>query len=123
MCCKEINNESTTFTSTHSGETFQIRHHMTCKTPYVIYLIECCCNRQYIGRTTQPLHKRINKHRANIHNKFLLYGLSRHCTVDHPDAKKPFKITPIDHINISAHDRFEKLKKRKVYWIYKMKTL
>lgn len=96
---------------------------MTCQTAYVIYLIECECQRQYVGRTIQPLHIRVNKHRANIRNKFLLHGLSRHCALKHSGSKTPFKITPIDHIKPSIHNRFEVLKKREVFWIYKLKTL
>ena len=35
-----------------------------CQTRNVIYLVKCnCCNKHYIGKTTQPLHARINQHR------------------------------------------------------------
>lgn len=44
-----------------------------------------------------------------MHNKFLLHGLSRHCTFDHPDLSEPFRITPI--------------KKREIFLIYKLKSL
>lgn len=32
--------------------------------------------KEYVGRTTQKLHLRVNRHRANIQNKFLLHGFS-----------------------------------------------
>lgn len=95
LCCNEISDRKKTFKSTRTKEEFSIKFHMTCQTAYVIYIIECPCGLQYVGRTIQKLHLRVNKHRANIQNKFMLHGLSRHCSIDHPSALKPFKITPI----------------------------
>lgn len=111
------------FTSVQTKEQFPIKHHMTCQTPYVIYLMEYPCGQQYVGRTIQRLHQRVNKHRANIRYKFLLHGFSRHVSQDHLSDPRPFKITPIDHIPSFIQNRYEQLKKMEVFWIYKLRSL
>lgn len=123
LCCREIAHKEKTFVSTQTGESFNVDFRLSCQSAYVIYLVQCICGKQYIGRTTQKLHMRINKHRANIKKKFQLHGLSRHCAALHADCNNPYKVYPIDHIKINIHDRFEQLKKREVFWMYRLKTL
>lgn len=72
-CCIDICHNTKTLKSTQMGEVFPIKHHLTCHSSYVIYLIHCRCGLQYVGHTTQQLHNRLNKHRANIKNKFNLH--------------------------------------------------
>lgn len=65
----------------------------------------------------------MNKHCANIGNKFLLHGVSKYCTFKHPDICHPITIVPIDHVGPTVQNRFEVLKKKEIFWIYKLKTL
>lgn len=123
LTCTEISDKQKTFTGSISGESFDIRYHLTCQSSYVIYLITCICGNKYVGRTIQKLHNRANKHRANVRNKFILHGLSRHCITTHPENPNPYKILPIDYIPPSVHNRFENLRKREIYWIYRLQTL
>ena len=52
-----INNKSPTEKHT--------RVKLSCHSQNLIYLLTCSsCNLQYVGETTQPLHKRINIHRT-----------------------------------------------------------
>lgn len=44
---------------------FNIKEHLNCGTNNVIYVINCTCGLQYVGRTTQPLRMRMNSHRFN----------------------------------------------------------
>ena len=54
-----------------------------CKTRYVVYLISCkSCGMQYVGQTKQPLHKRLNGHRATIRNNKLNTFLCQHFNSD-----------------------------------------
>ena len=49
------------------GEQFAIKIHASCKTNYIIYLVECKrCAFQYVGESRQPLHKRMNSHRFDV---------------------------------------------------------
>ena len=50
--------------------TYFIRHHLTCKSSYVIYLVTClACSAQYVGKTTEPMHKRHTGHRREIEDE------------------------------------------------------
>lgn len=122
-CCDTINHGATHFQSAYSKESFPIKFHLTCQSQFVIYLIECVCGQQYIGRTIQKLHLRLNKHRSNIKKGFIQHGVSRHIHNLHPGIENPIKITPIDHIPSEIPNRFERLKNKETFWIYKLQTL
>lgn len=76
-CCSNISEGRKTFRSNTTGEAFTIKTHLSCSSNYVIYLLECSCNLQYISRTTQALRSRINNHRWNIKNGFIKHSVSR----------------------------------------------
>ena len=64
--CKTLK-ESNQFTSTFTGLQHKMRHHLTCKSRYTVYLITCLrCTKQYTGSSTDPLHVRHCGHRAEI---------------------------------------------------------
>ena len=45
--------EADTFSSTVTGETFQINHELNCDSKCLIYLLKCkFCKKQYVGETT-----------------------------------------------------------------------
>lgn len=122
-CCDIIKHNVTSFKSTHSKEIFPIKYNLTCQSQYVIYLVECTCGHQYVGRTIQKLHLRLNKHRSNIKKGFLQHSVSRHIFNYHPGINTPITITPIDYIPSHVQNRFEKLKNKETFWIYKLQTL
>ena len=48
-----INRGKTSYTFANTGETTQIKHHITCDSTNLTYLIQCKrCKKQYIGETT-----------------------------------------------------------------------
>ena len=62
--------ESKQFSSSFTGLTYTIRHHLTCKSSYVIYLVTClACSAKYVGKTTEPMHKRHTGHRREIEDE------------------------------------------------------
>lgn len=99
---------------------------LMCHISYVnmlIYVIECICGKKNVGRTMQKLHNRANKHCSNRCKKCQLHSLSRHCASEHPGVSDLYKILPIDHLDPSVHDKFENLKNREVYFMYRLQTL
>ena len=67
--------ESQTFTSTHTKQSYKMRHRLTCRSSYVIYLVTCLsrsqdqmtiCGQQYVGKTTEAMHLRHSGHKTEI---------------------------------------------------------
>ena len=68
MLCPRLN-EGDKFSSSYTGLNYKIRHHLTCKSRYVVYLITCSkCGAQYTGKTTQHMHIRHGGHRSEVEN-------------------------------------------------------
>ena len=58
------------------GLAYKVRHHFTCKSRYVVYLVTCKqCNKQYVGKTTQFMHTRHAGHRSEIENSSTELGV------------------------------------------------
>ena len=58
------------FSSHTSGQLFKMKSRASCKSSNVIYFITCrSCSLQYVGKTSQPLHLRVNGHRFDITHK------------------------------------------------------
>lgn len=66
------------------------------------------------------LHNRQNRHSLNIWKTFFLH---EHRLLEHPGDLNPITIIPIDHVKESTSNRFEVLKRREAFWIYKLRTL
>ena len=86
MLCPRLK-EGKNFSSTYTGQTYRVRHHLTCKSRYVVYLITCKdCGKQYVGKTTQYMHTRHTGHRSEVENQsselgdhFHQCGVSKMC--------------------------------------------
>ena len=58
--------ETDTFSSTVTGETFQINHEINGDDKCFIYLLKCkVCNKQYVGETTDAFGLRCNNHKGH----------------------------------------------------------
>ena len=70
VTCQQHLVETTTFSSDNTGEVFTIRHHLTCTTNNLLYLLFCCkCKGwQYVGETGMRLKDRFYGHRHAIKN-------------------------------------------------------
>ena len=64
--------ETDTFTSTTTGESFKINDKLNYDDNCLIYLVTCkCCGKQYVGETTDEFRLRWNEiiYRKNARNK------------------------------------------------------
>ena len=69
-----------------------------CKSKFVIYLIECkTCSAQYVGSTSNALHKRMNSHRSSI-KQLRTYFASHFKSNGHSFNEATIKI--IDSLNL-----------------------
>ena len=98
---------------------FNISNKFNCKTDNCIYLAVCkfcrekgCSDNAYVGQTTQPLHRRMNGHRACfvlVEAKLEKSALSLHAFQKHPEAfsLSNFEVTILCQVGPLALDRQE----------------
>ena len=60
--------ETSTFNSSNTKESFQIRHRLRCQRSNIVYLLYCdtCQQSYYVGETKNTLKTRFYQHRSNI---------------------------------------------------------
>ena len=59
-------NETSTFTSTVTGETYIINHKFNCNDKCLVCLLPCdCCKKQYVGQTVNDFRFRWNNYKSN----------------------------------------------------------
>ena len=68
LCFAQVLNAQT-FMSQQTKRTFNIFHKLTCKSQYVIYLMECILYKiQYVGKSETRFNLRLNNHRKDVYN-------------------------------------------------------
>ena len=68
------------FHSKTTGKKHKIFCNVNCKTPNVVYLLDChVCGSQYVGESVQPFNKRRNGHRSDLTKKTALARESTLC--------------------------------------------
>ena len=113
------------FTATNTGQNYPIRDFISCHTEGVVYVLQCTCNLQYVGRTKRPLMVRIKEHIKNILKGFDKHSVTRHfAEVHHKDPR---------HLSFWAIDKFKKpwrgahlvrnISQKESQWIHTLHTL
>ena len=114
----------TNFQSTATGTIYDIDSFMTCSTKYVVYMIQCPCSKQYIGRTKRELHIRLSEHVGKIKSGFPKHNLSKHYDKFHGRQLKGTSFFAID--NIRPHWRgtnmVRAISRLETRWIFSMKS-
>ena len=112
--------QTDTFHSMVTSETFHIRHHMTCQTSNLVYLLFCnkCPNSQYVGETQNTLKQRFYLHRSNINQ-----NTGTHVTRHFNQADHSLANLRCITIEKQKSDSREQRLKREDFWKYKLKTI
>ena len=121
--CKEAQTIRTNkFHSTVTGKEYPIRNFISCHTKGVVYLLQCECNYQYVGRTIRTAAIRIGEHLTNIHKAFPGHSVSQHFAQCHRKNPKRLKIIVIE--KYTPHWRGSNLRRsisrRETFWIYEL---
>lgn len=66
------------YVSNSTGKEYPIHDFITCGSMGVIYVLECGCGLQYLGRTSRTLHIRVEKHLRNIKKGVVTHNVSKH---------------------------------------------
>ena len=123
VLCRDHFVECTSFTSDQTGEMFNVRDSMNCKSDGVVYLLFCvkCKYNQYVGETKQTLTARVAGHRSDINTRSV-----RKCphVVTHFNAPghslQDMRIFPIEQMrNSDSNSR----KMREKFWMSKLRTV
>ena len=97
-CCLQLQ-QTQVFHSKTTGKEYKIFCNVNCKTPNVVYLLDChVCGSQYVGESVQPFNKRMNGHRSDLTKKTLLPVSQHFVSPGHSlDDHVRSKIYIIDH--------------------------
>ena len=88
----------------------------------MVYLITCqSCDKQYVGETTQPLHKRVNGHRSDVKAKSSTFLYQHFNQPGHDFSNASIQIIDFVDSNISS-DIKNDLKLLEDDWIDKLGT-
>lgn len=126
VTCPRIN-VSISFFSSYTKMKYRMRHRLSCKSSYVIYLVTCTrpcdpaqgdrrkfCDKQYTGSTTTTMASRHSSHKTEIKDKSTPLG--RHfsqCGIEH------FSLQIIDCVKEGEQDALEILEG---FWMHKLAT-
>ena len=116
-----------TFRSNQTNKTFKIYHRVSCKSSFVIYLLQCyICDIQYVGKSETPFNIRLSNHRKDVKNPNAIPACKHFNRHDH-DFNNHGKIIIIEQLrNIrttSTETLKERLKQRENFWIMKLEAL
>lgn len=113
------------FSSTNTGQEFEIKDFISCRTEGVVYALQCSCSLQYIGRTKRPMWKRIREHIQNIRKGYPKHSVSKHFDRYHNRDPRGLQFWAIQ--KYKAHWRgshkVRELSKNESKWIFQMGTL
>ena len=99
---------------------FRIYHHLSCKSKYVIYLLECTkCKIQYVGKVETEFNIRLNNHRKDVWKPDAIPA-SRHFSGKYHNFNTDAKVR---HVDIDTEKIKERLKQRENFWILTLETL
>lgn len=66
------------FSHPRTGKKFSVKGRITCRTPFVVYMLKCPCGLCYIGKTNRELRLRIIEHKSSIRRKCETSPVARH---------------------------------------------
>ncbi|OCT55751.1 hypothetical protein XELAEV_18004336mg [Xenopus laevis] len=115
----------TNFKSNITDAEFAIKDIITCNSNNVIYLLQCPCNLQYIGRTNRHLKTRIGEHMNNIRKGLMTHSVSAHFKFHHNSDPSLLKFIGIvlKKTHWRGGDIVNAISREETQWIHKLKIL
>ena len=112
--------ETSTFNSSTTKESFQIRHRRTCQSSNIVHLLYCntCQQSQYMGETKNTLKTRFYQHCSNINKKTGTLVTKHFIQTDH--SIHNMKCVAVEKVH---SEKPEDRLRREAFWIQKLKSL
>ena len=126
LCCNQLKYTSE-FKSSITNRTYKIFHETSCKSKFVIYLLECKqCKLQYIGKSEWQFNIRLNNYRSHIKNLEIekLLPVEKHFLLPNHDFERDAVYTLIEKIEHTERDDARAiLEKRECAWMTHLQTI
>ena len=111
-------NETNKFMSSNTRKSYNIKQHMSCDSPFVLYLATCSrCKGQYVGKSVTPIKKRHSNHKQEVRKKIgglgQHYGGARACCYD------DMSIVLIEQVELGNRSL---LAKREQFWQHQLRV-
>lgn len=121
----EAKKKKCNFKSTVTNREYQIKEFISCRTEGVVYLLECPCQIQYVGRTKRELWKRLREHTQNIKKGYPKHSLSKHYDQYHNRDPSSLKVWGIEKYkpHWRGDNKVIKLSQAESRWIHELRTL
>lgn len=115
----------TDFQATTTGQTFTIKDFIGCNTEGVIYVLQCTCKLQYVGRTKRALKTRVKEHIRNIIKGYPKHSVSKHFLNTHNKDPSQLQFWGIEKYKKSwrGEHKIRTISQKESRWIYTLKTL
>lgn len=112
------------FSSAVTKQTFKCKFEATCGTQGVVYLLQCPCNLQYVGKTKTAFKIRVGEHIRNIKNGIITHSVSDHFSKFHnKDPTKPwYSIIEVVRVNWRGGNPERLLSQREMRWTHTLST-
>lgn len=112
------------FPTTSTSRSYEVEPFITCSSEGVVYLIQCPCRLQYIGRTKRALRVRLNEHIANIRKGFHKHLVSRHYDSVHRRDPSDTLFVGIDKYrpHWRGSSLVREISKQEMSWVYRLRT-
>uniref|UniRef100_A0A8C5QN04 GIY-YIG domain-containing protein n=1 Tax=Leptobrachium leishanense TaxID=445787 RepID=A0A8C5QN04_9ANUR len=127
MCsmCRDLKAKVDQFKSIRTGKEYYIKEFINCNTTNVVYLLQCGCGAQYIGKTKRKLKERIYEHFYNIRKCSDKHSVSRHCCKCPLFSFATFSWLGIEKVKLNwrGGDGAKALSQAETKWIFYMDTL
>ena len=124
ICCKHIISTNT-FKNARTGDEFQIKHNVNCKTKKGIYLASCklCVKHQYVGKFETSWSERLYNHRKDA-KKTKSIPFDEHFLKPGHDFTKHARFVIIETLTkrINTETDRKTLEAREDYWVSRLHT-
>lgn len=97
--CKHNLKKRKEFIASATNKKYQIKNLITCDTVGVVYMLQCDCRLQYVGRTSRPMGVRIAEHVNNIKRGLKTQNVSKHFRIFHNRDPRCLKFWGLEKVN------------------------
>lgn len=128
MMCKQTamkERKSISFKSNQNNKVHKLKDTITCNTTGVVYMLECPCGLQYVGRTIRALKTRLYEHCYNIRKGLETHSVSLHYKLVHGSDPSSLKFWGIDKVKPSWRGelKIRSISRLESKWIFQLQTL